>query len=133
MMRRPPKSTLFPYTTLFRSGSGRSGDDDPSGWTVDVVAAVVTAAADVLGLRGYVLVGHSFGARVALQAAVDHPGHAAALVLSSGVAHPGGFDEADALFEAFEPVELRERARAAFEREGAVVTPEDCRQVWADQ
>src|SRR5947209_8940038 len=25
MMRRPPRSTLFPYTTLFRSRSGRSG------------------------------------------------------------------------------------------------------------
>src|SRR2546430_14477526 len=23
MIRRPPRSTLFPYTTLFRSGSGR--------------------------------------------------------------------------------------------------------------
>src|SRR5438309_7138140 len=28
MIRRPPRSTLFPYTTLFRSprGGGRSGD-----------------------------------------------------------------------------------------------------------
>src|SRR5438105_12872711 len=25
MIRRPPRSTLFPYTTLFRSGNGRSG------------------------------------------------------------------------------------------------------------
>src|SRR3712207_6848820 len=25
MIRRPPRSTLFPYTTLFRSGLGRSG------------------------------------------------------------------------------------------------------------
>src|SRR3712207_8482388 len=24
MIRRPPRSTLFPYTTLFRSGGGRS-------------------------------------------------------------------------------------------------------------
>src|SRR5260370_36625539 len=24
MIRRPPRSTLFPYTTLFRSGSGHS-------------------------------------------------------------------------------------------------------------
>src|SRR5437016_6639122 len=24
MTRRPPRSTLFPYTTLFRSGSGRN-------------------------------------------------------------------------------------------------------------
>src|SRR3712207_7148513 len=26
MIRRPPRSTLFPYTTLFRSGRGRGGD-----------------------------------------------------------------------------------------------------------
>src|SRR4051812_49968302 len=26
MIRRPPRSTLFPYTTLFRSFSGISGD-----------------------------------------------------------------------------------------------------------
>src|SRR5256884_7282085 len=25
MIRRPPRSTLFPYTTLFRSGASRSG------------------------------------------------------------------------------------------------------------
>src|SRR3712207_7093979 len=25
MIRRPPRSTLFPYTTLFRSGNGASG------------------------------------------------------------------------------------------------------------
>src|SRR3712207_8012217 len=33
MIRRPPRSTLFPYTTLFRSGgalSGRSSQADPS-------------------------------------------------------------------------------------------------------
>src|SRR2546430_8519280 len=27
MIRRPPRSTLFPYTTLFRSGSRGSHDD----------------------------------------------------------------------------------------------------------
>src|SRR3712207_3281155 len=26
MIRRPPRSTLFPYTTLFRSGRGRGGE-----------------------------------------------------------------------------------------------------------
>src|SRR2546430_3461549 len=29
MIRRPPRSTLFPYTTLFRSRRRRSGDQDP--------------------------------------------------------------------------------------------------------
>src|SRR3712207_7121588 len=27
MIRRPPRSTLFPYTTLFRSGAARSGTE----------------------------------------------------------------------------------------------------------
>src|SRR5687768_18593979 len=27
MIRRPPRSTLFPYTTLFRSRDGRARDD----------------------------------------------------------------------------------------------------------
>src|SRR5260221_6629754 len=32
MIRRPPRSTLFPYTTLFRSLQGRSaGRDRPAG------------------------------------------------------------------------------------------------------
>src|SRR2546422_2576179 len=35
MIRRPPRSTLFPYTTLFRSlvgqAAGREGDHEPDG------------------------------------------------------------------------------------------------------
>src|SRR3712207_8491535 len=30
MIRRPPRSTLFPYTTLFRSGAERRRDHDDS-------------------------------------------------------------------------------------------------------
>src|SRR3989442_3791537 len=31
MIRRPPRSTLFPYTTLFRSRRARAGRDVPPG------------------------------------------------------------------------------------------------------
>ena len=31
MIRRPPRSTLFPYTTLFRSGGGSGGNGGGSG------------------------------------------------------------------------------------------------------
>src|SRR3712207_7259311 len=31
MIRRPPRSTLFPYTTLFRSARPRRQDDHPVG------------------------------------------------------------------------------------------------------
>src|SRR3712207_6876502 len=35
MIRRPPRSTLFPYTTLFRSrGARRARDDDAEGGPV---------------------------------------------------------------------------------------------------
>src|SRR3712207_897034 len=40
MIRRPPRSTLFPYTTLFRSNPGprtRSGDPDAPPTSVDRV------------------------------------------------------------------------------------------------
>src|SRR5688572_32240349 len=33
MLRRPPRSTLFPYTTLFRSSPGGSRECDPAGGT----------------------------------------------------------------------------------------------------
>src|SRR5437879_11119529 len=31
MIRRPPRSTLFPYTTLFRSGAARRGGHERDG------------------------------------------------------------------------------------------------------
>src|SRR3712207_9120837 len=61
MIRRPPRSTLFPYTTLFRSRHSveRMFDDDPSGANgVDVlddpselVAALDAANAEVAGAQ----------------------------------------------------------------------------------
>src|SRR3712207_8579517 len=37
MIRRPPRSTLFPYTTLFRSNAG--ANDNASGLTLLLLAA----------------------------------------------------------------------------------------------
>src|SRR2546422_2769954 len=44
MIRRPPRSTLFPYTTLFRSGTGLSGGGTAGG--------VVLNNAGVLSFNG---------------------------------------------------------------------------------
>src|SRR3712207_7666078 len=48
MIRRPPRSTLFPYTTLFRSAEGRRDPHDPA-----VVGREATAehAHDLVGRR----------------------------------------------------------------------------------
>src|SRR3712207_7236065 len=42
MIRRPPRSTLFPYTTLFRSGCGDDGGSERL--TIDDVEARLTDA-----------------------------------------------------------------------------------------
>src|SRR3712207_7990778 len=44
MIRRPPRSTLFPYTTLFRSRVGRWEGGQPSSSTDETAVAPVRAA-----------------------------------------------------------------------------------------
>src|SRR3712207_8875749 len=39
MIRRPPRSTLFPYTTLFRSGLERHSTEDPDERRSEVIGA----------------------------------------------------------------------------------------------
>src|SRR3712207_7949413 len=59
MIRRPPRSTLFPYTTLFRS-DGRQHEDDTGAQVVgDAIAGVV-----VLQQRGAVVPQHVLGKRI---------------------------------------------------------------------
>src|SRR5256885_10071174 len=45
MIRRPPRSTLFPYTTLFRSAAEESGEEVEYAVEVEVEAYTVVAAA----------------------------------------------------------------------------------------
>src|SRR2546422_5498374 len=52
MIRRPPRSTLFPYTTLFRSPHAAYGQAhvEPAGAQVSPHGSAVRAATRVLGL-----------------------------------------------------------------------------------
>src|SRR3712207_7522039 len=48
MIRRPPRSTLFPYTTLFRSEIlGKADAEYGSGFEQDIFSNVVSREADV--------------------------------------------------------------------------------------
>src|SRR3712207_8164031 len=58
MIRRPPRSTLFPYTTLFRSHTGDAADD-PAIWKDEaypsrstVIATDKKGGIGVYGLKG---------------------------------------------------------------------------------
>src|SRR5258708_27217501 len=46
MIRRPPRSTLFPYTTLFRSGSELPQEEHGQRSCADAVGVVVAVDAD---------------------------------------------------------------------------------------
>src|SRR2546429_9261274 len=75
MIRRPPRSTLFPYTTLFRSllleageegiGGAEVGQDDLAGFSVDAPGGddleVLVAVDDLGGERRHVLVNTTAG------------------------------------------------------------------------
>jgi len=73
-----------------RPGSGFSGRAARDGGSPQAQAAVLCAAAAELGLERPVLVGHSFGAAVALAWALDVPGEVAAVVTLGGYVLPLG-------------------------------------------
>ena len=67
-------------------GTGRSEPAPPGTWALAHHAADVEAMAGALGLERYAVLGHSYGAFIALQHAVDFPGSPAAT--SSPAASP---------------------------------------------
>ena len=67
-------------------GYGRSAQDDPAKWSLEVWADDVRAFCDTLGIGRPVVFGHSFGGYVAIVYGGRHPGHAGGLVLQSTTA-----------------------------------------------
>ncbi len=113
---------------------GRSDPAPPETWGLTRFAADVEALAAPLELDRYAVLGHSFGAFIALQHAVDFPGHPAGTIVSSGVRSEDGLMSfVEANLAAFEPVELREQVTSSWEREAVVQTPVDVRALLVDQ
>src|SRR2546425_7971219 len=94
MIRRPPRSTLFPYTTLFRShpvGRQRDGHDFDD-IVDDVVAVVIDAVEDFdrTGVdRGDRVVAVTPARRVAVAVLVEPFVHQAVAVVIQVIAHFG--------------------------------------------
>src|SRR3712207_6782970 len=72
MIRRPPRSTLFPYTTLFRSG--RSGWTPLTRATLDRTGRDLGQVLDAVVPHGpVVLAGHSMGGMSVMALARQRP------------------------------------------------------------
>jgi proline-specific peptidase len=113
--------------------TGRSDPSPPETWTLAQHAADVEALAAAMGLERYAVLGHSYGALIALQHAVDFPGRPAATVVSSGVPDARFLADVEGELEAFEPIELREQVKSSWAREAHARTQEDMAAIMADQ
>ena len=112
---------------------GRSRPASPRTWTLERMAADVEALAVALELERYAVIGHSFGAFVALQHAVDFPGRPVASIISAGIPAARFLAHVESNLEAFEPEELREQVASSWAREAEARTQEDCRSILSDQ
>ena len=114
-----------------QGGSDRSAP--PETWTLQRMAADITDLAAALGLTDYAVLGHSYGAFVVLQHAVDFPAAATATIVSAGVAAARWLDRVEDQLATFEPVELREQVASSWARELTVETEEEAAELLADQ
>jgi len=128
-----PLADRFTLIAPDMRGHGLSTGGDPAGWSIQRLAADVTALTVALELDDFALLGHSFGAVVALGHAIYESRPSSRLVLSCGVAHDGVYDQLEDSISTFEPAALRERIAAAFEAESHVFTLGDCHAVWSAQ
>jgi proline iminopeptidase len=113
--------------------NGRSDRAPEDTWSLRQMAADVGSLARALDLGRYAVLGHSYGAFVVLQHAVDFPGDAAQTIVSSGVPSARYLEQIDRNLAAFEPVELREQVTESWEREKSVRTQEEVAQLLHDQ
>ncbi len=130
---------LDPLTDTYRlllvdqRANGRSEKAPQETWTLERMAQDVIMLARALGLDRYAVLGHSYGAFVALQNAVDYPGMATQTIVSGGIPSMKYLEVVEQNLNAFEPVELREQVIASWAREASVETQEEFAQLMADQ
>ena len=109
--------------------NGRSDRTPSETWTLERMIMLALA----LKLEGYAVLGHSYGAFVALQNAVDYPGQAGATIVSGGIAASRDLDGVGAALESFEPPDLRAQVLASWDREARAETQEDVASLMHDQ
>jgi proline iminopeptidase len=114
---------------------GRSDRTTPAQtWTLERMAQDVSDLAETLGVReGYATLGHSYGAFLVLQHAVDHPHEPRGTIVSAGMADARWLEEVERQLAAFEPVELREQVTESWARETEVETEDETSALMEDQ
>lgn len=119
-----PLTDSYRLVLVDQRAQGRSDRAPRETWSLGQMAADVTALANGLGYGAYAVLGHSYGAFVALQHAVDFNGEPAGTIVSSGLPSARFLTGLDERLASFEPVELREQVTKSWADEASVATPE---------
>ena len=128
-----PLGDQFQLILVDQRSQGRSDATDPQTWSLRQMARDVVDLAAALKLERYAVLGHSYGALVALQNAVDFPGQAAQTIISGGFPSARYLEHVVKNLEIFEPEALRASVAASWERETQVETHDDVAQLLHDQ
>jgi pimeloyl-ACP methyl ester carboxylesterase len=112
--------------------NGLSDAGDPARLTVPQMADDVEEIIHQLDLSDPVVMGWSFGSFVTQSHMARH-GSGGAYVLLGTVASPAALLEVSDRLASFEPEHLRDQVTASWARESTVQTPEECKQLVADQ
>jgi proline iminopeptidase len=128
-----PLCDQFRLILVDQRAQGRSDMCDESTWTLNQMAKDIMLLAKAMGLKKYAVLGHSYGAFVVLQNAVDYPGQASQTIVSSGLPSAKYLESVWKNLEKFEPVELRMQVTNSWEREKTARTREEVDQLLHDQ
>jgi proline iminopeptidase len=114
-------------------GQGQSPRVDPETLSIQVFSHDVDRLAEALGLERFALMGHSFGAIVALSHALER-GSAGHYVISAGAASTESLmTDVEREIERFEPASMRDQIRRSWDQEASVATVEQMRDLMASQ
>lgn len=128
-----PLCDQFRLVLVDMRAQGRSDMCPEETWTLAQMAKDVISLANAFGLEKYTVLGHSYGAFVALQNAVDFPGAAAQTIVSGGVPSARFLEAVDQNLAEFEPESLRKQVADSWAREAQAQTQEDFANLMHDQ
>lgn len=128
-----PLSDQYRLILVDQRGQGRSDPVDARTLSLVGFAEDVSRLAAAMDCKRYAVLGHSFGAFVALQHAVHFPGAATASIISNGLPSAKYLEQVAHHLAVFEPQHLREQVAASWEREPHVQTHEDMVALMHDQ
>ena len=128
-----PLCDQFRLILVDMRAQGQSDTCPEETWTLEQMAKDVISLANAMGLEKYAVLGHSYGAFVALQNAVDFPGAAAQTIVSGGVPSSRFLEVVDKNLAEFEPESLREQVADSWAREAQAQTQADFASLMHDQ